>query len=636
MAPSAESASALAKEGVAAAMDVAKTNGRANGTTTNSNGHASSSIDNDNGANTFHYPKAVDPKAPYEILQQYHSKPTKLRIACIGAGASGLCLAYKMERQMVPGSWELTLFEKNPVFGGTWVENTYPGVACDIPSPLYTYTWDPKPDWSHYFAYGPEIREYFNGFAKRHDLEKYMKLNTKVVAGEWDEDKGVWNLTMQDQRTKETWSDWCHCLVNGTGILNNWKWPDIKGFETFAGPKMHSANWDHSVDYKNKKIAVIGTGSTSVQIVPSLQPIVKHMKVFMRSPTWISPPFGGGVLEEDLRKAPKGKDGEDAAPEPGKRQYTFTDKDKAKFKNDPEYFLMFRKRIEAEINSLFGMYQQGSEMSDAFRAAITEEMHRRIGPGHEKLKEFIIPKWSPGCRRISPGDGYLEALVKDNVETVFGGIREITPRGIISEDGTEHEFDILVCATGFNVAFKPAFELINGDGVSLNEDWGEDGVNLYMGVSAPRFPNYYTIVGPGATWSSGTLLPSIETTIEYSIKMMKKIQSENIRSIDVRQDAVDDIYNHFDTFHKTTVFKEECRSWFKAGKEKRRIYLWPGCTIHFLKTIKEPRYEDYAIRYWYPNRFAFLGNGEIKANVTKDVLGLSTYVRSSDHEWSVE
>lgn len=399
-----------------------------------------------------------------------------------------------------------------------------------------------------------------------------MKLNTKVVEGKWDEQKGVWNLTLQDQQTKETWQDWCHCLVNGTGILNNWKWPDIKGLETFKGPKMHSANWDHSVDFKDKKIAVIGTGSTSVQIVPALQPVVKHMKVFMRSSTWISPPFGGGVLEEDLRKSTNKDDG----PEPGKRQYTFTDKDKAKFKNDPEYFLMFRKRIEAEINSLFGMYQQGSEMNEAFRKAITEEMHRRIGPGNEKLKDFIVPKWAPGCRRISPGDGYLEALVQDNVETVFGGIREVTPTGIIGEDGVAHDFDILVCATGFNVAFRPAFTLVNGEGKTLDEDWGKDGVNLYLGVSAPRFPNYYTIVGPGATWSSGTLLPAIETTVEYSIKMMKKIQHENIRSIDVRQDAVDDIYAHFDTFHKTTVFQEECRSWFKGGKEKNRVYLWTG------------------------------------------------------------
>lgn len=206
----------------------------------------------------------------------------------------------------------------------------------------------------------------------------------------------------------------------------------------------------------------------------------------MRSSTWISPPFGGGVLESDVRKG-------EAGDQPGCRQYTFTDEDKKRFANDPEYHLDFRKRIEAEINSLFGMYQQGSDMNNAFRKLVTEEMHRRIGPGHEELKKHIIPKWAPGCRRISPGDGYLEALVKPNVEPVFGGIGKIVPEGIIGEDGKLHKLDILVCATGFNVAFKPAFKVINEEGKSVQEDWG-DSVNLYMGVSAPRFPNYYTIV----------------------------------------------------------------------------------------------------------------------------------------------
>jgi cation diffusion facilitator CzcD-associated flavoprotein CzcO len=471
---------------------------------------------------------------------------------------------------LVPGSWELTLFEKNPHFGGTWYENTYPGVACDIPSHLYSFSWDPNPNWSHYFAYGPEIQKYFEGFAKRYDCEKYMKLNTKVVEIRWDESKGIWNIILEDQVSRERWHDWAHVVVNGTGILNNWAWPDVDGLHDFKGPKMHSAHWDHSVDFTGKTVGVIGTGSTSVQIVPQLQKVAKNLKVFMRSPTWISPPFGGGVLDQDLKKGHLDE-------KPGERQYTFTEEDKKRFKEDPEYYLMFRKRIEAEINSLYGMYQQGSELSNLMRKNITEEMHRRLGPGHEKLKEFIIPKWSPGCRRISPGDGYLEALVEPNVETLFGPLKCIEPEGIVTEeDGQLHKIDILVCATGFKVAFKPAFKVINHLGKTIDEDWG-DSINLYLGVSAPRFPNYYTIVGPGATWSSGTLLPSIETTIEYSVQMMKKIQHENIRSVDVQQEAVDDIYAHFDEFHRTTVFQEECRSWFKDGKIKNRIYLWPGC-----------------------------------------------------------
>ena len=238
--------------------------------------------------------KVSNPNEAYGILPQYHSKAAKLRVASVGAGASGLCLAYKMERMLEAGTWDLTLFEKNPHFGGTWYENTYPGVACDIPSHLYTFSWDPNPDWSHYFAYGPEIQKYFEGFAKRHNSEQYMQLNSKIVEAKWDEEEGKWTLTIENPITKEKRTDWCNVLVNGSGILNNWKWPDIEGIHDFKGSLLHSANWDHSVDFKDKACGVIGTGSSSVQIVPQLQKVVKSLECFMRSSTWISPPFGGG------------------------------------------------------------------------------------------------------------------------------------------------------------------------------------------------------------------------------------------------------------------------------------------------------------------------------------------------------
>jgi cation diffusion facilitator CzcD-associated flavoprotein CzcO len=247
---------------------------------------------NTNGAG-LPYPETSSADA-YKVLPQYHSKPTKLRVASVGAGASGLCLAYKMERMLEAGSWELVLLEKNPHFGGTWYENTYPGVGCDIPSHLYTFSWDPNPNWSHYFAYGPEIQRYFEGFAERHGSMKYMRLNTKVIEARWDEEAGKWTLVLEDQISGEKYEDWCHVLVNGSGILNNWKWPEIDGLHDFKGALMHSAKWDHEVDFKGKAVGVIGTGSTSVQIVPQLQKEAKHLEVYMRSPTWISPPFGGG------------------------------------------------------------------------------------------------------------------------------------------------------------------------------------------------------------------------------------------------------------------------------------------------------------------------------------------------------
>lgn len=424
----------------------------------------------------YDYPEPT-PDGPYKVIDQYHSKPRKLRVACVGAGATGLCLAYKMERMLEPGSFELTLFEKNSHYGGTWYENTYPGVACDIPSHIYTFTFDPNPNWSHYFAPGDEIQRYFEDFADRHGSTQYMKLNTRVEEIRWSNDEAIWHIKLKDTKTGEIREDWAHSVVNGTGILNTWKWPEVEGLHDFEGPLMHSAAWNHDVDFDGKVAGVIGTGSTSVQIVPQLQKICKEVQVYMRSPTWISAPFGANTLTNDLKKGEEG--------DVGNRQYKFTEEDKKRFREDPEYHLLFRKKIEAEINGLFGMFRQGSELSNVFRDAITKEMHRRMGPGHEDLKKFIIPTWAPGCRRISPADGYLEALVKPNVKKVFGGIKKVTKNGIITEDGVEHHMDVLVCATGFKVAFKPGFKVINGEGLSIQDDWGES-VNLYFGVSAPR------------------------------------------------------------------------------------------------------------------------------------------------------
>lgn len=485
---------------------------------------------------------------------------------------------------LVPGSWELVVFEKNNDVGGTWLENTYPGVACDTPSSLYTYSWDQSYEWSHYYAYGPEIRQYFEGFADKNDCRKFIQFETKLIEARWDEEQSHWKVLVENQATKERRHDWCHVLVNAAGILNTWQWPSIEGLHDFAGPKMHSAKWDSSVDYKGKTVGVIGNGSTGIQLIPALQKDVGHMTVFMRSPTWVAPPFGKNALEQDIRKGRE--------VEQGKSQHAFTAEEKAKFKDDPEYYLSFRKRLEAEFNSIIQAYIRGTPLAASLLEVITQEMVQRIGEGPEsqKLKELLIPKWSPGCRRISPGDGFLEALIAPNVLPVFGPIKKVTAEGLVTENGDIHKFDILICATGFKPAFRPAFPLYNAQGKSLDEDWGE-GVNLYLGATSPRFPNYFTIAGPGSTWSAGSLLPSIEAGVEYAVKVMKKIQEENIRSIEVRQDALDDLFEHFDEFHKSTVYQDNCRSWYKDGKIKNRIYLWPGGVSCHTVESKTPNYE---------------------------------------------
>jgi cation diffusion facilitator CzcD-associated flavoprotein CzcO len=305
----------------------------------------------------------------------------------------------------------------------------------------YTYAFEPNPDWSTFYAYAPEIKQYFENFANKYELDPYVKLNSKVLSAIWVEEKGIYEVEIDCNGEKIR--DWCHVFINGTEFLNSWKWPKIEGLHDFKGTLLHSANWDTSVSWEDKTVAVIGTGSSAIQIVPQIQKIAKHMTAFMRSVTWISPPVGGSTLDAQKAKV------ENELPEEKKAQaqYWYTGEDKKRFREDPVHHLQYRQTLESYVNNLFDMFIAGSDTSKGAETLMRAEMERRIGPGHEELKSRLIPSWPPGCRRITPGDGYLEALVKPNVTTIHREIVKVVPEGLFDDEGTLHRVDILVCAT---------------------------------------------------------------------------------------------------------------------------------------------------------------------------------------------
>ena len=429
----------------------------------------------------------------YDIVDQPHSKLHKMRIIYVGAGAGGLLAAYKMKMQLQ--NYEMVCYEKNPSVGGTWYENRYPGCACDVPGHAYTYPFEGNPDWSSFYASSDEIHKYFVGFYEKHGLQSYIKLQHKVVSAAWDEQEAVYRVDVEKADGSMV-HDWCHVLVNGTGFLNKWRWPDIPGLHDFGGSLLHSANWDRSVDWAGKKVAVIGTGSSSIQIVPQIQRTAAHLTAFMRSVTWISPPgFSAAIREKHV-------------PESKENQYFYTEADKERFRNDPEGLLMYRRYLEQLFTSRFGMFYKDSDESEKARKLMTAEMNRRIGEGHDELKARLIPSWAPGCRRLTPGDGYLEALVQPNVTTVHQNIKQVTREGLITEDGVLHKVDILVCATGFDVSFIPPYSLQGRDGVQVKDEW-KDNPNVYLSIAAPKFPNYFTMCGSRGSVGQGCVLPAV-------------------------------------------------------------------------------------------------------------------------------
>ncbi|TDZ35544.1 FAD-binding monooxygenase moxY [Colletotrichum trifolii] len=527
-------------------------------------------------------------KPEYRILDKPSRSGRKLRIVCLGGGASALNLAHEMDTCKTL-DLELVCYEKNPSIGGTWYENRYPGCGCDIPSVNYQFSWAPSPDWTQFYSGAPEILKYFKDVAEKYDLNKYIRLNHTVVGALWDEREHMWTVEVQRQ-DGSVFQDKAHVFVNASGVLNKWKWPAIKGRETFKGKMLHSANWDDSIHLKGQRVGVIGSGSSAVQIVPNIQPLVGSLSCFIRSSSWVVGGFGQRFA---------GKKGSN---------FKYSEEQHEILKNDPKKYLAYRKKIESELNSRFRFILNGSKEQQDARDFADKDMRSKLA-GRPDLQDVIIPKnFAVGCRRPTPGNGYLEALCEDNVTVVSSSIREITPNGIRTADGTEHELDVIVCATGFDVSWRPRYPTIGRNGVSLSEYW-KDVPNTYLSLAVANMPNYVIFNGPFGPYGHGSFLPITEAVARYVMQMLRKMSEEEIASFCPKQDAVDDFAEHRRKFLPRTAWTSPCRSWFKQGTVDGEPMMWPGSRIQFFETIAAPRWEDFDLAYTTSNRFGYWGNG---------------------------
>lgn len=474
-----------------------------------------------------------------------------LKIIHVGAGASGLLFAHKAEKYLE--NYTLICYEKNDTIGGTWYENRYPGCACDIPAHTYTFPFEPNTEWSGYYSYSNEIQTYLVNFARKYNAEKYITLNTEVLAATWDEQVGQWKVDLQHS-DGSTSTDTCDVLVNGSGVFNKWKWPAIEGLHDFVGTLAHSAAWDTSIDWTNKTVAVIGTGSSSIQMVPKFTATAKHVTVFIRNQTYIGPQLGSNISNKDAD--PEAMDPKAAG------KHSYTEKEKQKFRDDPVYHLEYRRKVERSVVSGFRMFYRGSELSLTAKKAMQADMAKKLGD-RDDLKKHFIPEWSPGCRRLTPGEGYLEALVSPNVTCVFDDIIKVSSDGVITRDGTEHRVDILACATGFDVQYLPHFTVTGTKGQVMQD---QKQPNVYASIAAPGFPNYFVVNGPRGNWGQGCVLPSHEVQVEYIVKCCRKMQQDGIQSLEPRQQPTTQLNAYMDAWHqKHSVWAEDCRSWYKVS-----------------------------------------------------------------------
>ncbi|PVH85245.1 FAD/NAD(P)-binding domain-containing protein [Cadophora sp. DSE1049] len=523
------------------------------------------------------------------LLEQPILTRKKLRMVCIGAGYSGLTLAHNIQHeQKLEDVVDFSIYEKNPDVGGTWYENKYPGAACDIPSHAYTFLFQPNPDWSMFYSPAPEIHAYIKSTAEKYDLTKNVHFNSKVLETIWDQESGKWRIKVgKDGRVVEGEAD---ILVNGAGFLNKWKWPRIKGLENLKGKKPHSADWDTTYQREGKRVAVIGNGSSGLQIVPAMQPKVSKMVNYCRGPTWISVNFC----------ADKARDG---------KNFKYSDDEKTMFRENPKALYTLRKELEVSVNGFFfGMYighpfQQGLE-------AACKEQTLNILQNHPELAAKMIPGFHPGCRRLSPADGYLEALQQENTSINWSPIEAITEKGILTADGKEEEFDLIVCATGFDTSFIPPWKLVGLDGATLDKRW-EVNPDAFFSVQVDSMPNYFMYNGPNAVISHGSVLTQISWTSDYIHRWAKKIAEQDLKSITPKAKSVADFNAYSQEFLKRTVWGDRCRSWYKNGKENGIVTgTYAGTILHFKDVLDNIGHEHFEIVPRSSSSFRWLGNGQ--------------------------
>ncbi|EJF55657.1 FAD/NAD(P)-binding domain-containing protein [Dichomitus squalens LYAD-421 SS1] len=522
-----------------------------------------------------------------------------IKVIVIGAGFSGILAGIRFP-QKIPNV-DLVIYEKSAGVGGTWYNNRYPGIACDFPAHCYQFSFEDKRDWTSLYPPGHETQEHLQDIVDRYKLMRYIKLNHEVAHARYDESTGKWHVRIhrtgaggENGPASDEFEDVADVLVTAFGALTRWKMPDIPGIDAFKGELHHTAGykpsgktWEDDLDrWRDKRVGVVGSGSTAIQTVSALAPHVKELSNYVRGQTWLSPPF---VLDQVAQLLGRKK-------AVGENELMLSSEEIARFQSDDEFFRTVRHTLEDALNSMHAYTQLGSKTSNHFQEMFRKNMKEQLAAKPD-VAEKLIPGFPVSCRRLTPGPGYLEALCADHVDFVSSPIKQFTATGIETEDGKHKDLDLIFCATGYDTSWQLPFKIIGRNGVDLNEKW-EPYPKTYLSVAVDGFPNMFMSLGPNSGIGVGTLLPIIEQAVMYAVQATAKIQRERLKSMEAKPKAVKDFDRYIESYFPQTVFSANCRSWYKLGKAEGRVVgLWPGSNLHATRALQHPRWEDYEYEY---------------------------------------
>jgi cation diffusion facilitator CzcD-associated flavoprotein CzcO len=475
-------------------------------------------------------------------------------VAIIGAGMSGICMAVKL---MDAGIDSFTIFEKADEIGGTWRDNTYPGLTCDIPSRYYSYSFRPNPDWSHLLPPGAEIQEYFRQVATERGVRGQIRFGTDVTAAEFRE--GQWLVTTS--AGEEAFD----VLVTATGVLRLPRYPDIPGLDTFAGPTFHSSRWDHSVSLPDKRIGVIGTGSTGVQITAELGGSVRQLKTFQRTAQWIYP-----------------------MPNPRYKAMT-----RAALRRVPMLNTWAFRFWELFVRKFYGRAPIRPGLQRSLAQALCR-WNLRLSVRDRALRRKLTPKDQPMCKRMVFSTRYYRAVRQPGVDVVTEPIDHIEPRGVVTADGTLHELDLLVLATGFDArAYVRPLAIVGERGLTLEEAWA-DGPAAYRSVAVPGFPNMFMMVGPHSPIGNQSLIPIAESQAEYALWWIKQIGDGRITAAAPTEAATKEYNEAMKAAMPQTIWVTGCSSWYLGKDGLPELFPWPP--ERHQELLKHPDLQDFDVR----------------------------------------
>jgi len=470
----------------------------------------------------------------------------------VGAGFSGIAAGVSLRKA---GIRDFVILEKAKRVGGTWRENTYPGAACDVPSHLYSYSFEPNPGWSRAYSPQTEILAYLEHCADKYGLREHLRFDHRVVSAEFDDATGTWRVETSHGVLV------ARSLLLGNGALHVPQLPAIPGLASFEGTQFHSAQWNHNYELAGKRVAVIGTGASAIQFVPEIAKQVAKLEVFQRTPPWIMP----------------------------KRDREMTARERWMFEHVPATHALRRT----------GQYwlMESTVVGFAFAPKVNElleRMPRRFlakQVADPELRAKLTPTYRFGCKRVLISNDYYPALQRDNVQLVTDAITAVEPRGVRTADGKLHEVDAIICGTGFKVSeYLSPIRIVGKGGVELSDAWRET-LRNYLGITVSGFPNLFLLMGPNTGLGHNSMIFMIEAQARYATAAIAAMREHNLAAIDVKPSVEQAFRAELARKMKSTVWATGCQSWYQTPNGE--VFLWPGATFDYWWRTRRVELADY-------------------------------------------